>query len=66
MDRHFVPGLYVNEAGILEYNPNSDKGITVGTKTTYVKGEFMTDKGKQAFKKSVESQLKGKTEVLLI
>lgn len=65
LDRHFVPGLYVNEAGILEYDPNSGKGITVGTKTAYVKGEFMADKGKQAYKKAVERMLKEKTEVLL-
>lgn len=65
MDRHFVPHLYVNDAGILEYNPSENKGIMVGTKTKYVKGEFMTDKGKQAYKKSVERQLKEKMEVLL-
>ena len=52
MDRHFVPGLYVNpESGLLEYDPAAKVGIVVGTKTKYVKGEFMVDKAKEAYEK---------------
>lgn len=58
MDQHFVPGLYINEdSGLLEYNPNKDEGMVVGTKTKYVKGKFMVDKGKQAYEKTVLSEL---------
>ena len=32
MDRHFVPGLYVNpESGLLEYDPTAKVGLVVGT-----------------------------------
>lgn len=58
MDRHFVPGLYINhESGLLEYSPGEKVGIVVGTKTRYVKGEFMVDKAKAAYEKTVLAEL---------
>ena len=58
MDRHFVPGLYVNPgSGLLEYDPAADVDLVVGTKTAYVKGEFMVDKGKEAYQKTVLAEL---------
>lgn len=58
MDRHFVPGLYVNpDSGLLEYNPDKKEGIVVGTKTAYVKGEFMADKGIKEYQKTVRAIL---------
>lgn len=58
MDRHFVPGLYVDpETGTLNYDPAMDVGLIVGTKTKYVKGEFMVDKGKKAFEDTIVSEL---------
>ena len=57
MDRHFVPGLYVDENGQLNYDPAAKVGLVVGTKTTYVKGEFMVDKGKEAYQKALETIL---------
>ena len=52
MDRHFVPGLVINEeTGMLEYNPNKEGGIVVGTKTAYVEGLFMTEKAIEEYKK---------------
>lgn len=57
MDRHFVPGLYVDENGQLNYDPAAKVGLVVGTKTTYVKGEFMADKGKEAYRKALETIL---------
>lgn len=57
-DRHFVPGLYINESsGLLEYDPGRNVGIVVGTKTKYVKGEFMVDKGKKAYKDTILAEL---------
>lgn len=54
MDRHFVPGLVINEvSGMLEYNPDGKVGIVVGTKTSYVKGLFMTDKAIEEYKRTV-------------
>ena len=58
MDRHFVPGLYVNPySGLLEYDPAAKTGIVVGTKTKYVKGEYMAEKGVEAYRKTVRAQL---------
>lgn len=65
MDRHFVPGLYVSEAGLLEYDPDADVGLVVGTKTQYVKGEFMVDKAKEAYQKTSEAILDEKIKGLL-
>ena len=51
MDRHFVPGLVINEeAGMLEYNPDKEGGVVVGTKTAYVEGLFMTEKAIEEYK----------------
>lgn len=58
MNRHFVPGLYIDaESGLLSYDPDKDVGIVVGTKTPYVKGEFMVDKGVKAFIETLENEL---------
>lgn len=58
MDRHFVPGLYINpESGLLEYDPSAKVGLVVGTKTRYVKGEFMVDKAKKAYQEALLDEL---------
>lgn len=58
MDRHFVPGLVINEeSGMLEYNPDGKGGIVVGTKTKYIKGKFMVDKAKKTYEKVIISEL---------
>lgn len=64
MDKHFVPGLYINpDSGLLEYDPGNKKvGIVVGTKTAYVKGEYMVDKGKEMYEKVVLSELDKKIQ----
>lgn len=56
MDRHFVPGLYINPySDLLEYDPSYPGGIMVGTKTTYVPGLFMAEKGEDAYSDAVEA-----------
>lgn len=58
MDRHFVPGLVINEAsGMLEYNPDGSGGIVVGTKTAYVKGLFVVDTAKEEYKRVLRQEL---------
>ena len=58
MDKHFVPGLYINpDSGLLEYEPGANVGLVVGTKTKFVKGEFMVDKAKRAYHKTVLIEL---------
>lgn len=68
MDRHFVPGLYVNPnsglSGLLEYDPSAQVGLVVGTKTLYVKGVFMVDAAKEEYEKALREELK-KLEDLL-
>ena len=66
MDRHFVPGLHINEhSGLLEYTPGAEVGIVVGTKTKFVKGEFMADKGREAYHRTLESLLHVRIKELL-
>lgn len=57
MDRHFVPGLYINpHSGMLEYAPGADVGIVVGTKTAYVPGLFMVDEAKKVYEETVQTE----------
>lgn len=65
MDRHFVPGLYINPfSGLLEYDPARDVGIVVGTKTAYVPGIFMVDAAKEEYKRVVKQELANIGEML--
>lgn len=58
MDRHFVPGLYIDpNTGMLAYDPMAGTGLVVGTKTRYVKGEFMVDKAKRAYETAILKEL---------
>lgn len=57
LDRHFVPGLYIDESGQLNRDQSANVGLIVGTKTKYIKGEFMVDKGKEAYHKTLLSEL---------
>lgn len=57
MDKHFVPGLYIDENGQLARDLTGKVGLVVGTKTKYVKGEFMVDKAEEAYEKAVLAQL---------
>lgn len=58
MDRHFVPGLVINEAGQLEYNPDGKGGIIVGTQTSYVEGLHMVDAAKKVYEDVTETEFK--------
>ena len=64
MDKHFVPGLYIDENGQLARDLSAKVGLVVGTKTKYVKGEFMVDKAKEAYEKAVLAQLDDEIERL--
>lgn len=64
MDKHFVPGLYINSAGMLEYDPSENTGIVVGTKTAFVKGLFMVDEAKEEYKRVLRQELKDIGEIL--
>lgn len=62
MDRHFVPGLYIDPySELLEYDPKmaADRsgGIVVGTKTKYVPGVFMTDAAAAEYKRVLRQEL---------
>ncbi len=66
MDRHFVPGLYINSLGKLEYDParKGEVGLTVGTKTQYVRGQFMVDKAVDAYRQTILALLDEQIEEL--
>lgn len=65
MDRHFVPGLYINPgSGLLEYDPTKDVGIVVGTKTPYVPGLHMVDAAVKTYRETLKSELADIGEVI--
>lgn len=64
MDRHFVPGLVINGAGMLDYNPDGTGGIMVGTKTAYVPGLHMTDEAKKVYQDTLHAELRSLEELL--
>ena len=53
LERHFVPGLYIDKNGLLARRTDGKKGLVVGTKTKFVKGEFMVDKAKAEYESVV-------------
>lgn len=60
VDKHFVPGLYVDPAtGLLSMDPSKPKGVglMVGTKTTYVEGLHITEKAEDVYRKVTEEEL---------
>ena len=64
MDRHFVPGLYINPySGLLEYDPSKEVGIVVGTKTSYVPGIFMVEAAKGVHTQTLFEELASIGEV---
>lgn len=58
MDRHFVPGLYINPySDALEYDPSKEVGLVVGTKTAYVPGIHMVDEAEKVYQETLKSEL---------
>lgn len=60
MDRHFVPGLYINNDGVLEYDGDYAEGgggLVVGTQTQYVQGLHMTDEAKEEYSRVARIEL---------
>lgn len=65
MDRHFVPGLYINpSSGLLEYDPSAKVGIVVGTKTSYVPGLHMVEAAVETYRQTLRSELTDLGEVI--
>lgn len=58
VDKHFVPGLYVDDEGLLSYDPARDVGLVVGTKTKYVEGLYMKEAGIDKYKEVAEAELR--------
>ena len=57
MDRHFVPGLYVNpSSGMLEINPDGSGGLVVGTQTSYVPGLHMEEAAQEEYHRTVAAE----------
>lgn len=59
LDKHFVPGLYIDENGQLARDLSRNVGLVVGAKTKFVKGEFMVDKAKAAYEETLLDELDG-------
>ena len=56
MDEHFVPGLIINGNMLEKVSPEKG-GITVGTKTKYVKGRYMRKAAVGKFRRVVRTEL---------
>lgn len=56
MDKHFVPGLIINGNMLEKVSPEKG-GITVGTKTKYVKGRYMRKAAVGKFRRVVRIEL---------
>lgn len=56
MDKHFVPGLVIND-GMLEKVDPSMGGIMVGTKTAFVQGKYMKEAGIGAYRTALRNEL---------
>ncbi len=57
LDRHFVPGLYIDENGLLSRNLDGSGGMVVGTRTSYVPGLYMKEAGTDRFQDVAEREL---------
>ena len=61
VDKHFVPGLIVN-GNYLERSPDRSGGIVVGTKTSYVRVNYMKEAGIGRYRDVVRIELKKRVE----
>lgn len=60
VDKHFVPGLYIDPAtGLLSMDPAKPKGVglMVGAKTTHVEGLHITEAAEDMYQKVAEAEL---------
>jgi hypothetical protein len=58
MDKHFVPGLYISDDGLLSKgDPNIVGGLMVGTKTQFVPGIFMKEAGIAKYEEVLKCEL---------
>lgn len=60
VDKHFVPGLYVDPAtGLLSMDPRKPKGVglVVGAKTTHVEGLHITEAAKEVYEEVAGAEL---------
>ena len=62
LDRHFVPGLYIDENGLLSRNLDGSGGMVVGTVTRYVSGLYMKEAGVDKYRDVLEKELRALTE----
>ncbi len=58
LDKHFVPGLYVDDSGLLSRDLSRDTGLMVGTKTSYVPGVYMKEAAEDKYKEVAETELR--------
>lgn len=58
LDRHFVPGLYIDENGLLSRDLDGEGGMVVGTRTQYVPGLYMKEAGTDRYREVAEKELR--------
>ena len=65
LDRHFVPGLYIDENGLLSRNLDGQGGMMVGTRTQYIPGRYMKEAGVDKYQDVMEKELQSLAEETL-
>lgn len=58
LDEHFVPGLYIDSAGLVAKGDYQEVGgLVVGTQTQFVIGYYMKEKAIQAFEEEINKSM---------
>ena len=57
VDKHFVPGLYIDADGLLSRDLGRKCGLVGGTKTTYVEGLHITEKAMDRYDEVARTEL---------
>lgn len=57
VDKHFVPGLYIDADGLLSRDLSRECGLVVGAKTTYVEGLHITDRAIDKYDETARAEL---------
>ena len=57
VDKHFVPGLYIDADGLLSRDLSRKCGLVVGAETTYVEGLHITEQAIDRYEETVRTEL---------
>jgi len=65
LDKHFVPGLYIDGDGLLSRDLSRKGGLLVGVKTNYIPGKYMKEAAEEQYHAVLERELPALVKELL-